>query len=108
MVFVFGNVGEALAVVIMVIQVAGTGGTFPKEVLPAIYQNVYQFLPFPYCMTALRECVAGMYKNDYWIALGKLILFAVGALAAGLLLKKPFIGINERIEKSKEKSDLMV
>ena len=108
LVFVFGNVGEALAVVIMVIQVAGTGGTFPKEVLPAIYQNVYQFLPFPYCMTALRECVAGMYKNDYWIALGKLILFAVGALAAGLLLKKPFIGINERIEKSKEKSDLMV
>lgn len=108
LVFVFGNVGEALAVVIMVIQVAGTGGTFPKEVLPAIYQNVYQFLPFPYCMTALRECVAGIYKNDYWIALGKLILFAVGALAAGLLLKKPFIGINERIEKSKEKSDLMV
>lgn len=108
LVFVFGNVGEALAVVIMVIQVTGTGGTFPKEVLPAIYQNVYQFLPFPYCMTALRECVAGMYKNDYWTALGKLILFAVGALAAGLLLKKPFIGINERIEKSKEKSDLMV
>ena len=108
LVFVFGNVGEALAVVIMVIQVAGTGGTFPKEVLPAVYQNVYQFLPFPYCMTALRECVAGMYKNDYWIALGQLILFAIGALAVGLLLKKPFIGINERIERSKEKSDLMV
>lgn len=108
LVFVFGNVGEALAVVIMVIQVAGTGGTFPKEVLPAVYQNVYQFLPFPYCMTSLRECVAGMYKNDYWIALGQLILFAIGALAVGLLLKKPFIGINERIERSKEKSDLMV
>ncbi len=108
LVFVFGNVGEALAVVIMVIQVAGTGGTFPKEVLPAVYQNVYQFLPFPYCMTALRECVAGMYKNDYWIALGKLIIFAAASLAVGLLLKKPFAGLNERIERSKEKSDLMV
>lgn len=108
LVFVFGNVGEALAVVIMVIQVAGTGGTFPKEVLPAVYQNVYQFLPFPYCMTALRECVAGMYKNDYWIALGKLMIFAAGSLAVGLLLKKPFAGLNERIERSKEKSDLMV
>ena len=92
----------------MVIQVAGTGGTFPKEVLPAVYQNVYQFLPFPYCMTALRECVAGMYKNDYWIALGKLIIFAAASLAVGLLLKKPFAGLNERIERSKEKSDLMV
>lgn len=108
LVFVFGNVGEALAVVIMVIQVAGTGGTFPKEVLPEIYQKVYQFLPFPYCMTALRECVAGMYQNDYWIALGRLIPFAIGSLAIGLLLKKPFLGINQRIERSKEKSDLMV
>lgn len=106
--FVFGNVGEALAVVIMVIQVAGTGGTFPKEVLPAIYQKVFDFLPFPYCMTALRECVAGMYKQDYWIALGKLLLFALFFLAVALLLKKPFRKINAQIEKSKEKSGLMI
>lgn len=108
LVFVFGNIGEALAVIIMVIQVAGTGGTFPKEVLPTVYQNIYQFLPFPYCMTALRECVSGMYQNDYWISLGQLLLFAAGALIIGLLLKKPFAGINQRIEQSKEKSDLMV
>ncbi len=106
--FVFGNVGEALAVVIMVIQVAGTGGTFPKEVLPDIYQKAFDFLPFPYCMTALRECVAGMYKEDYWIALGKLLLFALFFLAMALLLKKPFRKINAYIERSKEKSGLMV
>ena len=106
--FVFGNVGEALAVVIMVIQVAGTGGTFPKEVLPDIYQKVFDFLPFPYCMTALRECVAGRYRQDYWIALGKLLLFALIFLAMALLLKKPFRKINARIEKSKEKSGLMI
>lgn len=108
LVFILGNIGEALAVIIMVIQVAGTGGTFPKEVLPTIYQKVYQFLPFPYCMTALRECVGGMYKNDYFLALLKLLPFALISLAIGLLLKKPFRGLNERIEKSKEKSDLMV
>lgn len=108
LVFVFGNVGEAIAVIIMVIQVAGTGGTFPKEVLPDIYQTVYQFLPFPYCMTALRECVSGTWKNDYLFALLHLIPFAIVALAIGLFLKKPFLGINQRIERSKEKSDLMV
>lgn len=106
--FVFGNVGEALAVVIMVIQVAGTGGTFPKEVLPGIYQKVFDFLPFPYCMIALRECVAGMYKQDYWIALGKLLLFALFFLTMALLLKKPFRKINAQIERSKEKSGLMI
>lgn len=108
LVFVFGNIGEALAVVIMVIQVAGTGGTFPKEVLPVIYQQVYQFLPFPYCMTALRECVSGMYQNDYLISLLQLAPFAILSILIGLLLKKPFTGLNKRIEKSKEKSGLMV
>ena len=106
--FVFGNVGEALAVVIMVIQVAGTGGTFPREVLPQVYQKVFDFLPFPYCMTALRECVSGMYRMDYWISLGKLLLFALVFLGMALFLKKPFRRINARIEKSKEKSGLMI
>lgn len=106
--FVLGNVGEALAVVIMVIQVAGTGGTFPKEVLPAVYQKVFDFLPFPYCMTALRECVSGMYQNDYWKSLSALLLFAVVFLAFGLFMKKPLHGIMEYIEKCKEKSDIMV
>lgn len=108
LVFVLGNVGEALAVVIMVIQVAGTGGTFPKEVLPMIYQKVYQFLPFPYCMTALRECVSGMYEKDYLISLLQLAPFAILSILIGLLLKKPFDGLNKRVEKSKEKSGLMV
>ena len=60
-----GNVGEAVAVIVMVIQVAGAGGTFPIEVLPEVYQMIYKFLPFTYCMNALRECVGGLYKNDY-------------------------------------------
>lgn len=44
----FGNVGEALAIVVMVIQVAGAGGTFPIETLPKVYQMLYKYLPFPY------------------------------------------------------------
>ena len=32
----FGKVGEATAVVIMVLQVAGSGGTFPIELLPGL------------------------------------------------------------------------
>ncbi len=105
--FAFGNVGEALAVIIMVIQVAGAGGTFPREVLPNVYQQIYNFLPFPYCMGSLRECVSGFYKNDYWIYIGKLAIFVVVSLIIGLLCKKPFSWLNEIIDKSKEKSDLM-
>ena len=55
----FENVGEAVAVGIMVIQVAGAGGTFPIHCLPTVYQAIYKYLPFTYAMDALRECVGG-------------------------------------------------
>lgn len=106
--FAFGNVGEALAVVIMVIQVAGAGGTFPKEVLPEIYQQIYVYLPFPYAMDALKEAVGGIYENAYLDSLGHLAAFLLAGLFIGLVLSVPFRRLNEMIEESKEKSKLMI
>lgn len=106
--FAFGNVGEALAVVIMVVQVAGAGGTFPKEVLPDIYQRIYSFLPFPYAMDGLKEAVGGIYKNAYIESILKLASFLPIALFIGLILSIPFRRLNEMIEESKQKSNLMI
>lgn len=106
--YAFGNVGEALAVVIMVIQVAGAGGTFPKEVLPDIYQQIYAFLPFPYAMDALKEAVGGIYGNAYLESLGKLAAFLLVSLVIGLVFCLPFRRLNEKIEESKERSKLMI
>ena len=49
--YAFGNVGEAAAVVLMVIQVAGSGGTFPVEVLPKVFQYLYKYMPFASSVT---------------------------------------------------------
>lgn len=106
--FALGNIGEAIAVVIMVVQVAGAGGTFAVELLPEIFQKIYAFMPFNYAMNAMRECVSGMYQNDYWIYMAKLMIFAGVALVIGIALHKPFERLNEIIEESKEKTDLMV
>lgn len=106
--FALGNIGEAIAVVIMVVQVAGAGGTFAVELLPQVFRNIYAFMPFNYAMNAMRECVSGMYENDYWIYMRKLLLFAAAALVIGIALHKPFERLNEIIEESKEKTDLMV
>lgn len=103
-----GNVGEAVAVVVMVIQVAGAGGTFPIEVLPEVYQMVYKFLPFTYCMNALRECVGGMYENNYWIDLRTLGIYVVVSLFIGLVVAIPLRRLNKVIERSKEKSKVML
>ena len=103
-----GNVGEAVAVVVMVIQVAGAGGTFPIEVLPQVYQMVYKYLPFTYCMNALRECVGGMYKNDYWMDLRALGVYVLISLFIGLIVAIPLRRLNKVIEHSKEKSKVML
>lgn len=46
----FGDIGKAVAVVLLVMQVAGSGGTFPIETLPKFFQMLYPFLPFPHAI----------------------------------------------------------
>lgn len=103
----FGDVGKAIVVVIMVMQIAGSSGTFPIELLPAIYQKIYRFFPFPYAIDAMRECICGMYGNYYWQQIGFLLLFAAAALLIGLLVRRPFIGLNHFMEEKLEETELL-
>ena len=104
----FENVGEAAAVVIMVIQVAGAGGTFPIQCLPAIYQDIYKYLPFTYAMDALRECVGGTYSWYYWKCILALLVYVGICLFIGLVIAKPCRKLNAIVDKSKEKSEIMI
>lgn len=104
----FENVGEAAAVVIMVIQVAGAGGTFPIQCLPAIYQAIYKYLPFTYAMDALRECVGGTYSWYYWECILALLVYVGICLFIGLVIAKPCRKLNAIVDKSKEKSEIMI
>ena len=103
----FGDVGKAIVVVIMVMQIAGSSGTFPIELLPEIYQKFYRFFPFPYAIDAMRECICGMYGNYYWQQIGFLLLFAAAALLIGLLVRKPFMGLNRFMEEKLEETELL-
>lgn len=103
----FGDVGKAIVVVIMVMQIAGSSGTFPIELLPPIYQKIYRFFPFPYAIDAMRECICGMYGNYYWQQIGFLLLFAAAALLIGLLVRRPFMGLNHFMEEKLEETELL-
>ncbi len=103
----FGDVGKAIVVVIMVMQIAGSSGTFPIELLPEIYQKFYRFFPFPYAIDAMRECICGMYGNYYWQQIGYLLLFAAAALVIGLLVRRPFMGLNHFMEEKLEETELL-
>lgn len=103
----FGDIGKAAAVVIMVIQIAGSSGSFPIELLPTIYQNIYIFFPFPYVINAMRETLGGMYGSDYMKYLAELLVFFVAALLVGLVIRLPFVRLNHFMEERMEDTKLM-
>lgn len=102
-----GDIGKAVSVILLIVQVAGTGGTFPIEVAPKFFQAVYPLLPFTHSMAALRETVGGMYGMNYWIDLGKLAIFLVISLIVGLVLRKPIIKLNDAFTEKLEETKLM-
>ena len=103
----FGDIGKAVCVVLLVMQVAGSGGTFPIEVAPDFFQKVYPLLPFTHSMNAMRECIAGFYSTVYWKELGTLALFLIPALLLGLLLRKPVIRLNDAFTEKLESTKLI-
>lgn len=103
----FGDIGKAIAVVLMVMQVAGSGGTFPIQCAPKFFQAVYPLLPFTHSMNAMRECIAGFYETTYATELGKLAIFLVPSLLLGLLLRKPIIKMNDAFMEKLESTHLI-
>ncbi len=88
LVSLFGNVGKAIGVVLLVLQLAGSGGTFPIQVTPDFFQKIHELLPFTYGISAMREAIAGVYYETLAKDLVVLGLFFIFFIFIGVLLKK--------------------
>lgn len=82
----FGNVGKAMGVILLVLQVAGSGGTFPIQMTPDFFQRLYSWLPFTYGIGALRESISGVFYPALKFDVLILLLYFVVFLVAGILL----------------------
>ena len=103
----FGDVGKAVCVFLLVIQVAGSGGTFPVEMLPAPFQAAYPYLPFVHAISAMHECVAGFYGNVWATELAGLCGFLAPSLVLGLALRKPVVRLNRWVAERLESTRVM-
>ncbi|QOS98306.1 YhgE/Pip domain-containing protein [Brevibacterium sp. JNUCC-42] len=107
LVSVFGNVGKAMAIVLLVLQLAGSGGTFPIQVTPPFFQAIYPFLPFTYAISMMREAVGGI----LWDVINKDIMmmtaYAGIALVIGLALKKIINRSSVKLVKKAKESQLI-
>ncbi|WP_426354742.1 YhgE/Pip family protein [Exiguobacterium sp. R-39] len=84
----FGRVGQFSAFLLLLLQIGGSGGTFPVEMTPSFFQTIHRFLPMTYSVTGFREAL-GIGVTDTLITNGQilgLILFSALAISfAGAL-----------------------
>lgn len=90
LVLAFANLGKALAICLLILQITGCGGSYPLQILPDFVQNVSPFLPATHTVDAMRAAMFGMYNGDFWVQLGELALFLIPAALIGFALRKPF------------------
>ena len=89
LVVAFGNLGKAIAVLLLIIQVTACNGSYPLPILPDFVSAISPWVPATYIVDALRAAMMGVYMNDFWIAIGHLLLFVIPFLLLGLVLRKP-------------------
>ncbi|MBQ9659012.1 MAG: YhgE/Pip domain-containing protein [Clostridia bacterium] len=59
----FGDIGKFLALIILVLQLAAAGGTFPIETIDKAFRGVTPFLPMTYSIKLLREILVPTLTN---------------------------------------------
>ncbi|BDE95663.1 YhgE/Pip domain-containing protein [Raoultibacter timonensis] len=104
----FKHIGKAVAVVLLIMQIPGSSGMYPVEMMPAFFQAVHPFLPFTYGIGALREAVGGMYGLTYAFNLAHLALFLPVALIIGLVARPYLLNLNLLFDRKLAETDIMV
>src|SRR5699024_5508220 len=98
---VLGVVGKAVAIILLVLQIASSGGTYPVVLLPEFFQSVHPFLPFTYGVDLMREAVGGIIWKRALTDIAFLIGFAIISIVAGTFLKGPVQAKMKKMVESK-------
>lgn len=105
LVFLFGNAGKVFGVLMLIVQIFGTGGIYPLETIPHDLAALAPLLPFTYAIRAFREAIAG----PDWGVLGHLLL-ALAVFGSIFLLLTPlkrfFIRPVKMLEEGMRRSKL--
>ena len=102
-----GNVGKAVCIILLVLQIGSSGGTFPIQMTSSFFQALYPKVPFTYSIGLLREAVGGVYipavNRDMKILLTYLVITLVGGAILVSLKAR-----SARLSREKERSKLFL
>ncbi|WP_019855808.1 YhgE/Pip family protein [Actinopolyspora mortivallis] len=88
----FGVVGDAVSLVLLIIQLTASGGLYPMETTPTLFQAIHPYLPMTYLVDGLRVTISGGLTEH----LVRDLLVLGGFLVAALTLTT-FVIIRERV-----------
>ena len=101
-----GDVGKAIAVVLLVIQISGTGGIYPVEIMSQFFNVMNPYLPMTYAITLIREAQLGLIWSNYTPALIILLAIGVATVIVMLIIKKKADKATHYFEERLEESGL--
>lgn len=103
---VLGNIGKAITMIALVLQVSASGGTYPIELTPPFFQYINPLMPFRYSIGGMREAVAGIIYSSLAMNAIALFIFFVVALSIGVIFKPKANELLERFVKQFKESGL--
>ncbi|WP_252225177.1 YhgE/Pip domain-containing protein [Clostridium sp. ZBS2] len=103
---VFGNVGKVIGIVLLVLQIGGSGGTFPIELTPKFFQMIHPYLPFTYAISFAREAIGGVVGEVLTKDIIILLIYGGASILIAVFLKKPINKLLEKFTKKFEESGI--
>ena len=104
----FKHIGKAIGVILVIVQIPGSSGMYPIEMMPGFFQWLHPLLPFTYGINLLRETVGGMYSYNYLFNLCILGVFLAIALFIGLQLRPLLLNLNLLFDKQLSTTGMMI
>lgn len=104
----FKHIGKALCVILVILQIPGSSGTYPIEMTPVFFQKLHPLLPFTYGVAAMREAIAGMYGDVYVHNLLILLCYVPIALLIGLGIRPLLAGLNRLFDLKLSETEFMI
>ena len=104
----FKHIGKAIGVILVIVQIPGSSGMYPIEMMPGFFQWLHPLLPFTYGINLLRETIGGLYSFNYVFNLAVLAVFLVIALFIGVILRPAFLNLNRLFDKQLSTTGLMI
>ncbi len=104
----FKHIGKAVGVILVIVQIPGSSGMYPIEMMPGFFQWLHPFLPFTYGINAMRETIGGMYGASYVYNLAMLAVYVVLALLVGVCLRPLVQNLNLLFDRSLAQTGMMI